>query len=91
MGKIPKRGRGIWPKPTFSCLFAKFFFTCQNDPEVLKHVLFFWKKSHQEKTVFIGKKFPQGGALQRGNFPHVFPSFLTASLRDAIMEENVFL
>ena len=39
MGKIPKLGGGVWPKPTSWCLFTKLFLACQNDSEVLKHVL----------------------------------------------------
>ena len=30
---------GVWPKPTCWCLLTKLFWACQNDSEVLKHVL----------------------------------------------------
>ena len=39
VGKIPKLGGWVWPKPTSWCLLTKLFLACQNDSEVLKHVL----------------------------------------------------
>ena len=39
VGKFPNWGGGVWPKPTSWCLFTKLFLACQNDSEVLKHVL----------------------------------------------------
>ena len=39
VGKIPKLRGGVWPKPTSWCLLTKLFLACQNDSEVLKHVL----------------------------------------------------
>ena len=39
VGKIPKLTGGVWPKPTSWCLLTKLFLACQNDSEVLKHVL----------------------------------------------------
>ena len=39
VGKIPKLGWWVWPKPTSWCLLTKLFLACQNDSEVLKHVL----------------------------------------------------
>ena len=40
VGIFPILGGGL-TQTHFFCLFAKFFFACQNHPEVLKHVLFF--------------------------------------------------
>ena len=38
-GKNSQTGGGVWPKPTSWCLLTKLFLACQNDSEVLKHVL----------------------------------------------------
>ena len=38
VGKIPKLGGGgVWPKPTFWCLFTKLFLACQNGSQPILH------------------------------------------------------
>ena len=38
-GENSQTGGGGWPKPTSWCLLTKLFLACQNDSDVLKHVL----------------------------------------------------
>ena len=81
---FPYQGGGSDPFPLVYVCFTKFFFACQNHPEVLKNIFYYYKKFlfwdiFRKKTVFRRKNSHTGGVgggvFPRGNYSHIIPFF----------------
>ena len=94
---IPKQGGGGLTQTHLFMFVYQVFLACQNHPEVLKNIFYYFKflsfwDIFRKKRYFV-EKIPilgeggGGGVCPRGNFSHIIPFlFLKASLSSSSLE-----
>ena len=92
VGIFPILGGGLTHSHLFMFVLPSFFLACQNHPEVLKNIFYYFEifcfgTSSEKKRYFV-EKIPilgEGGVFPRGNFSHIIPFFVSEDVPNRAM------